>query len=88
MVLTHFPPHPACIAPPYADSPLNPYFINQIDVAGFDYWIAGHTHHVVDTVQDSCRIISSTRWATPTNTDKTAIATAGCWNCPINPKAA
>ena len=57
VVLTHFPPHPACIAPPYADSPLNPYFINQINVAGFDYWIAGHTHHAVDTVQDSCRII-------------------------------
>ena len=57
VVLTHFPPHPACIAPPYADSPLNPYFINQIDVAGFGYWIAGHTHHAVDTVQDGCRII-------------------------------
>ncbi len=57
IVLTHFPPHPACIAPPYAGSPLNPYFINQIDVAGFGYWIAGHTHHAVDTVQDGCRII-------------------------------
>lgn len=57
IVLTHFPPHTACIAPPYADSPLNPYFINQIDLEGFDYWIAGHTHHAVDIVQDSCRII-------------------------------
>ena len=57
IVLTHFPPHPTCIAPPYAGSPLNPYFINQIDVAGFEHWIAGHTHHVVDTVQDGCRII-------------------------------
>ena len=57
IVLTHFPPHPVCIAPPYADSPLNPYFINQIDVAGFDCWIAGHTHQAVDTVQDGCRLI-------------------------------
>ena len=57
IVLTHFPPHPVCIAPPYADSPLNPYFINQIDVAGFEHWIAGHTHHAVDTIQDDCRII-------------------------------
>lgn len=57
VVLTHFPPHSACIAPPYAGSPLNPYFINQIDVAGFEHWIAGHTHHAVDTVQDGCRII-------------------------------
>ena len=57
IVLTHFPPHLACIAPPYADSPLNPYFINQIDVAGFGYWIAGHTHQAVDTVQNGCRII-------------------------------
>ena len=57
IVLTHFPPHPACTAPQYADSPLNPYFINQIDVAGFDCWIAGHTHQAVDTVQDGCRLI-------------------------------
>lgn len=56
-MLTHFPPHPACTAPQYADSPLNPYFINQIDVAGFDCWIAGHTHQAVDTVQDGCRLI-------------------------------
>ena len=46
-----------CTAPQYADSPLNPYFINQIDVAGFDCWIAGHTHQAVDTVQDGCRLI-------------------------------
>ena len=57
IVVTHFPPHPACTAPQYADSPLNPYFINQIDVAGFDCWIAGYTHQVVDTVQDGCRLI-------------------------------
>ena len=57
IVLTHFPPHLACTAPQYADSPLNPYFINQIDVAGFDCWIAGHTHQAVDTVQDGCRLI-------------------------------
>ena len=57
IVVTHFPPHPACTAPQYADSPLNPYFINQIDLAGFDCWIAGYTHQVVDTVQDGCRLI-------------------------------
>ena len=57
VVLTHFPPHTACTSPLYAGSPLNPYFINQIDVAGFDYWIAGHTHQAVDTVQNGCRII-------------------------------
>ena len=57
IVLTHFPPHLACTAPQYADSPLNLYFINQIDLAGFDCWIAGHTHQAVDTVQDGCRLI-------------------------------
>lgn len=56
-MLTHFPPHPACIAPQYADSPLNPYFINDIDLNGFAYWLAGHTHQAFDGEQDSCRII-------------------------------
>ena len=57
IVLTHFPPHPACIAPQYADSPLNPYFINDIDLNGFAYWLAGHTHQAFDDEQDGCRII-------------------------------
>lgn len=57
IVLTHFPPHPACIAPQYADSPLNPYFINDIDLNGFAYWLAGHTHQTFDDEQDGCRII-------------------------------
>ena len=57
IVLTHFPPHPACIAPQYADSPLNPYFINDIDLNGFAYWLAGHTHQAFDGEQDGCRII-------------------------------
>ena len=57
IVLTHFPPHPACIAPQYTDSPLNPYFINDIDLNGFAYWLAGHTHQAFDDEQDGCRII-------------------------------
>lgn len=57
IVLIHFPPHPACIAPQYADSPLNPYFINDIDLNGFAYWLAGHTHQAFDDEQDGCRII-------------------------------
>ena len=48
----------AYTAPQYANSPLNPYFINDIDLTGFAYWIAGHTHQAFDGVQNGCRIIN------------------------------
>jgi len=40
IVLTHFPPNAACTAPQFAESPLNPYFINDVDLTGFAYWFA------------------------------------------------
>lgn len=61
IVLTHFPPHLACLDPYWGNHPtsqdLNPYFINDLDVKGFDLWISGHTHTAVDTVVDDCRLI-------------------------------
>lgn len=57
VVVTHFPPHLACLDPQYADSPLNPYFINDLDVSGFKTWLSGHTHTAVDKVVDGCRLV-------------------------------
>lgn len=57
VVLTHFPPSLVCLDPHYADSPFNPYFINDIDLTGFDYWLAGHTHRALDVDHQDCRVV-------------------------------
>ncbi len=61
IVITHFPPHLACLDPYWGHHPvasaLNPYFINDLDIKGFNLWIAGHTHTSVDTVVDGCRLV-------------------------------
>lgn len=61
VVVTHFPPHLACLDPYWGSHPsaqhLNPYFINDLDVTGFDYWFSGHTHTALDTVVDGCRLV-------------------------------
>lgn len=41
-VLTHFPPHPATIAPQYVGDLLNSYYTNNINLAGFKHWLFGH----------------------------------------------
>jgi hypothetical protein len=55
-VLTHFPPHPATIAPQYANDKLNPYYTNNINLAGFKHWLFGHC---VDMVTE---ILTQTGW--------------------------
>ena len=61
VVVTHFPPHLACLDPYWGKHPtgslLNPYFINDLDVSGFKLWLCGHTHTAVDTIVDGCRIV-------------------------------
>lgn len=61
IVVTHFPPHLACLDPYWSKHPtgslLNPYFINDVDVSGFKLWLCGHTHTAVNTVVDGCRIV-------------------------------
>ncbi|MDM1328932.1 metallophosphoesterase family protein [Acinetobacter indicus] len=61
IVITHFPPHLACLDPYWGTHPvasaLNPYFINDLDVKGFKLWVSGHTHTSVDTVVDGCRLV-------------------------------
>lgn len=48
IVVTHYVPTTQCIAPFFADSPLNPYFINDLDWLIDNHrpeaWIFGHTH--------------------------------------------
>ena len=57
IVVTHFPPSVACMDPQYEGSPLNPYFINDLNVTGFKHWLSGHTHTAVDTVENGCRLV-------------------------------
>ena len=61
IVITHFPPHLACLDPYWGNHPiasaLNPYFINDLDIQCFKLWISGHTHTAIDTIVDGCRLI-------------------------------
>lgn len=61
VVMTHFVPNPLGLDPFYRDNPrywgLNPYFVNNIDLKGFKYWFAGHTHTAIDAVKDDCRLV-------------------------------
>lgn len=44
VLVSHFPLSATCLDPRYLESPLNPYFINDIDLEGFSTVISGHTH--------------------------------------------
>lgn len=44
VLVTHFPISSTCLDPRYQNNPLNPYFINEVDLEGFDTVISGHTH--------------------------------------------
>lgn len=57
VVLTHFPPSLICQDPQFDSSPLNPYFINDINLEGFKFWFSGHTHSAIDTVFQGCRVV-------------------------------
>ena len=41
-VVTHFVPSMELIHPYYVDNPLNPYFVNNLDLTGFQHWAVGH----------------------------------------------
>lgn len=61
VVVTHFPPHLACLDPYWGNHPtaskLNPYFINDVSIKGFKHWLCGHTHTALDTEADGCRLV-------------------------------
>jgi predicted phosphohydrolase len=60
VVITHHLPHPACVAPRYAGSPLNRYFVHDLGdevVSRPKLWIHGHTHDSVDMRVGDCRVV-------------------------------
>lgn len=44
VLVSHFPLSKTCLDPRYLNSPLNPYFINDINLEGFNIVVSGHTH--------------------------------------------
>lgn len=64
VVITHFAPHPGCVATEYEGSDLSPYFVT--DLSGLmerfriDVWCYGHTHTNTDFIAEGgCRVISN-----------------------------
>lgn len=56
VVMTHFPPCIECIHPAFTNHPLNPYFINDLDLSGFSHWICGHTHATSRLMSNGCKV--------------------------------
>lgn len=61
IVITHHLPHPRCIAPQYAGSPLNRFFLhnvaNVVERGDARLWIHGHTHTSVDVTCGGTRVV-------------------------------
>ena len=63
VVVTHHMPTSTCVAPIHAASPLNRFFVYELDEvierAGPPLWICGHTHASVDVVVGPTRILAN-----------------------------
>lgn len=66
VVVTHFAPHPGCVAPQHRGSDLSPYFVS--DLSGLmkrhqiSVWCYGHTHTNIDFIaENGCRVVSNQR---------------------------
>jgi len=61
IIVTHFPPTYATENPLYKNSPLNPYFMNNLDDHVYDkkLWIHGHTHTRREAMVGNCRVITN-----------------------------
>lgn len=61
VVISHHAPHPGCLSPRFAASPLNPAFASDLSglLPNADLWIHGHTHRAVDFAEGGCRIIAN-----------------------------
>ena len=61
VVVTHHLPAPACVAPAYAGSPLNAFFLCDLEALMIAkrpaLWIHGHTHSSVDVMVGATRIV-------------------------------
>ena len=66
VVVTHFAPHPLCVAPQYQGSDVAPYFVTDLswlmEKHRIDVWCYGHTHTNLSFVaENGCRVISNQR---------------------------
>jgi len=64
VVVTHFAPHPDCVAPQHQDSELSPYFVSDLawlmEKHRVALWCHGHTHTNCDFVaENGCRVVSN-----------------------------
>ncbi len=61
LVVTHYLPTQASVAPQYAGSPLNPFFVCDIEpllrARRAALWVHGHTHSSVDVQLDATRVV-------------------------------
>lgn len=55
-VVTHFVPSVELIHPYYDDNPLNPYFVNNLDLTGFQHWVVAHSHQTVRKKVNNCNV--------------------------------
>jgi len=66
VVVTHFLPHPRSVAPQYAESPLNRFYLAAdtaalVERAGARLWIHGHTHVAFDYRVGDTRVLCNPR---------------------------
>lgn len=66
VVVTHFAPHPGCVAPEYEGDALSPYFVSDLSSMmrkhPIDVWCFGHTHTNCDFIAEGgCRVFSNQR---------------------------
>jgi predicted phosphodiesterase len=66
VVITHHLPHPRSVAPQYAGSKLNRFFVAEdaaelVERSGARLWIHGHTHTPCDHVVSETRVVCNPR---------------------------
>lgn len=69
IVVTHHLPHPLCVDKEFANHPLNPAYMTNLDMHieeyDIDVWCHGHTHHSIDAEVHGTRILCNPRGYTP-----------------------
>jgi DNA repair exonuclease SbcCD nuclease subunit len=61
VVVSHHGPSWDCIAPEYAFSKYNSFYVSNVDVSGVKFWIYGHLHGGNTFEQDGCQILHNSR---------------------------
>lgn len=66
VVITHFAPHPRCVAPEHQGKDVSPYFVSDLawlmEKHRVDLWCYGHTHTNISFVaENGCRVVSNQR---------------------------